>query len=1082
MTVEMKVRLTIKEEETIHWTTTLTRSSVDNQLSVASLDESGQENRSPESKTLLPEQPSNAATIDLYDARKKDRYDDDDDDLSPEASGLISVEGDDEDQTKAHVGMVSPWRAPTPGPRAYRPKQASLESIQTSSGDEVQTNTLGSYSYRETTENGGVKEEYCIVKQCSSRPVPKPRRVGSMEINNYRQTQSTFKSGTAEILQIRNGEEEVRESVMHICKEQTCQENSPGNSQFTVQGVSMYGLMYGRPATSDTARLSSSNDQVLELEVAKNKIIESPSMTQEQYFSLEEHNLKDDSIWHRCQQMDKENWEESEAKCTDKHSSQTEHAYRLALHDGYLNKPSCPLEAKDHDKIQSSFLEEEHLKEKQECYIERQHLEQEIKCMGEQVGRDGSTEQDQTSSGEDLTLQNDTQTIHYVNAAAKCAVLKISSEDEVQSMELQLSSKENSKDQVCTEDEEKCHVEDQLRNVESEKHMDKECFEDVQQCNLGKRPSCVGLLVSYEIRESINDKQACSGGKLECNTKEQPNHRELVSHCLDLQVNNEEEKCAPKEDQASSDEELEGHVMSYVNHKEVKCMDTNAWSPDIMSSSEEELASTDKEHECHTDNYPSHERGDKYTEMQVCKEKTEFTREENEASFKEEEEIHANYLSYADAHINIANEQTHLWINQTSQVKSTVIEMLPDLTEQHFSAEQVDKDCGKDCEQNASFDQLPITEGYRCSSREQQVNYAEKLSSSEEELFGLDYEAVPEEARFGEFQEIAIEEDPPEEDKSAKKPRAKTIKLFEEALPSVAERVKQLDMKIADVEERQSKATETTGSKRFSQIEVHAVLDGSDDRLELNKFMEEASVMRTTYHGMKDVKEQDNIPSKVISDISYFNSTSSFVTYTEPTRCIAFNAKVGPGESVQIDKKRGLPGESVIRKSVSEPMNINKNTSASTEDLCKDTKEDIPYSLSVRADLENTAECVRPSMPKCTYFNLPHGCDSDPHQDDLSSVSKGSDTDDAPKGTEMEEPKVGSENGSTLNAQAPTHFIRPDNKVHPLIECSGEGKVVLEQPGKCQSPKGQNDAQTIPKEPDALEMLYLSCGQHCPIL
>ncbi|XP_071187178.1 oxygen-regulated protein 1-like [Salvelinus alpinus] len=1419
MTVEMKVRLTIKEEETLHWTTTLTRSSVASQLSVA---ESELEIRSPESNALPPTQPNAMGTINGYNAKKDDH--DDEDDMSPEASRLTSVEGDDEDNSKIHVGEVSLRRAPTPGPRRSRQKQASLENINTPPGDEIQENIVGSYSYRETTKNGEVKEEYCMVRQCSSRPVPKPRRVGSMDINNYNKTQSTFKSGAAEILQIQNGEEEVRESVMHIYEQQTCQDNFLANSQYSVQGVSMYDLMYGRPATSETARFSSSNDLEMELErlstaseslserradqslssdftiptfkaggsVLKNRVLnvhetslskptkdnetpklvseaskensttkgvkkvkksfskhnlrkyqvrksttpdkrrkesnangpennkrvktggfsrnasirkmygpkparslmknklkgkeiklnienpkessvkelnesftnwnipelnansvscaealkmieslreianienaeelkaslsdlqkstsaqllqswkgfqelndkvrsrssalnssehdllfetgpvedynikektldidelineldvpetvkealealstgvsmsmdgneiqmsqkanekvesspegrvndnstavpkeeaandnvlnkeanvdvksiiktftnihhpkevaentispisESPSSRQEQYFSSEEHSFKEDYICHRNRQaankegseVEQDNWEEEEAKCTHKQvdhdeketSSEIEQAYSLVLHDGYLDKPACSVEAKEKDgDIQAGYVEEEEsLKKEQEYYIENPYVEQEIQCIELQVSNE---------EGESTAEQAQRSSNHHEEPKVKCVELKVSSEEgesleegqeyyienppshvgqEVTSMELQVSCKESvEKDQASSEEEQKCHAEDQISHVESEnKCMEEEWFKEEQQCHIEDQPSYFGLQVSREERESTPEEQASSEEERECHIGQ--NHEDPEVKCLDLQDSSENGQSTPKEDQSSSDEELECHVASKPTHEEpeVKCTDVKVSSEESMSSLEEEQASLEEELECHIENQPSHEeKGVKCIEMQVSREEREFTPEDDRASLDEEEENRADNLPNANAHINVKDEQTHLWMKQTTdkEIVSTVIEMKPSLVKQHSSDDRMDKDSGKDSEQHVSFEQQSDTaeeanvEVNRRSTEKKQVRYEEKLPSSEAEHVGVKDEPYTEDESYAEYEESFVEKQPFEEDTSYETTEAKTTNRLEDPLPSVAERVKLLDKKIADVEQRKSIPTETTGIKPFAHIKVPAFSDGDD------------------------------------------------------------LTNVGPGDCVPMEENRWLLRDCVIRKSVSEPININKNTSALTEDECKDTKEDVPYSLFGHTDWEDMVKTVKPLVAKCTYFNLPHGCDSDPYQDDLSSVSKGSAMGDVSKDSKdnAEEPKLWAEKNETLPAFSPTDFKMPDNKVHPLIEAPGGGKVVVVQPGKGQSGKGQTDVKKIPQEPDALEMLYFSCGQHCPIL
>ncbi|GLD54623.1 uncharacterized protein AKAME5_000721700 [Lates japonicus] len=255
MTVEMRVRLTIKEEETIHWTTTLTRSSVANQLNVSCLPESEAEQEVclPKSDSLDLQSP--AASIDTINKDKtKDNNDEDPPSLS---NGAISESGNEEDDIKVQTDVASPRRAPTPGYTQIRKKQASMESITSVTPEGIQQGIVGSYSYKEETENGAMTEQYCMVKQSTTRPVPKPRRLGSVDANNINSRNvTTFKS--AEILQIESSGEEVTETVLHIYEQQTCQDNFLAN--MCAQGMSASRTPFGRPATSETGQLSSSNE------------------------------------------------------------------------------------------------------------------------------------------------------------------------------------------------------------------------------------------------------------------------------------------------------------------------------------------------------------------------------------------------------------------------------------------------------------------------------------------------------------------------------------------------------------------------------------------------------------------------------------------------------------------------------------------------------------------------------------------------------------------------------------------------------------------------------------------------------
>uniref|UniRef100_A0A3B4ZD99 Oxygen-regulated protein 1-like n=1 Tax=Stegastes partitus TaxID=144197 RepID=A0A3B4ZD99_9TELE len=252
MTVEMKVRLTIKEEETIHWTTTLSRSSVASQLNAACLPEPEAEQEMCSLKSTSLDLQSPTSSIDTFN---KDRTKDNNDEDPPSPSnGAFSETGTEEDEIKNHTDVASPGRAPTPGHKQISTKQASMESIKSVTPDGIQEGMIGSYSYREKTENRTMTEQYCMIKQSSTRPVPKPRRLGSVDTNS--RNVSAFKS--TGIMQIESSGEEVTETVLHIYEQQTCQENFLAN--VCAHSMSASGITLGRPATAGTGHLSLTNE------------------------------------------------------------------------------------------------------------------------------------------------------------------------------------------------------------------------------------------------------------------------------------------------------------------------------------------------------------------------------------------------------------------------------------------------------------------------------------------------------------------------------------------------------------------------------------------------------------------------------------------------------------------------------------------------------------------------------------------------------------------------------------------------------------------------------------------------------
>ncbi|KAM9337168.1 oxygen-regulated protein 1-like [Symphorus nematophorus] len=196
MTVEMRVRLTLKEEETIHWTTTLSRSSVANQLNATCLPEPEAEQEIGSLKSNSLDLQSPATSI------NKDKTEDNNDEDPPSLGSTARSESfNEEDNITAQMEPVSPRRAPTPGHKQMRQKQASMESIKSVTAEGIQEGIVGSYSYREQTENGAMTEKYCMVKQSSTKPVPKPRRFGSVDTNNINSRNASYLRNWTALLQ-----------------------------------------------------------------------------------------------------------------------------------------------------------------------------------------------------------------------------------------------------------------------------------------------------------------------------------------------------------------------------------------------------------------------------------------------------------------------------------------------------------------------------------------------------------------------------------------------------------------------------------------------------------------------------------------------------------------------------------------------------------------------------------------------------------------------------------------------------------------------------------------------------------------
>ena len=229
MTVEMKVHLTIKEEEMLHWTTTVSRSSLSKRAACSSISESGRS--SPDSNNAFAKDSSSVSEDDT----KEENH--------PAGAGKGVGFNDGqvyESYTPTTLGKAktSFKRTPTPGPQRVS-KKASVESVKTVTETGVQESTLGHYSYMERTADGETTEGYCVVRHSSSntKPVPKPRKTASAGANKKGSHSSIRSSGLAEVLQIENNGMEVRETVMHIYESQGCYDNYYANEEYSADGA-----------------------------------------------------------------------------------------------------------------------------------------------------------------------------------------------------------------------------------------------------------------------------------------------------------------------------------------------------------------------------------------------------------------------------------------------------------------------------------------------------------------------------------------------------------------------------------------------------------------------------------------------------------------------------------------------------------------------------------------------------------------------------------------------------------------------------------------------------------------------------
>ncbi|KAM8810422.1 oxygen-regulated protein 1-like [Eudromia elegans] len=180
MTVEMKVRFKIKEEETIKWTTTVSRAGLSDGKNInIGTSTTAAEECLPDvnmSACVKPKEVpfSESSSNEVGDSLQQSDAEVSDKELQSDFKNAdystcqtntsVDVSNVSENKTRPHF-----YRPPTPGPRRVRQKKAVVESVTLVSEKEVQEKTVGQFSYSEEIQDGKSKSEYCMVAHSSSK-------------------------------------------------------------------------------------------------------------------------------------------------------------------------------------------------------------------------------------------------------------------------------------------------------------------------------------------------------------------------------------------------------------------------------------------------------------------------------------------------------------------------------------------------------------------------------------------------------------------------------------------------------------------------------------------------------------------------------------------------------------------------------------------------------------------------------------------------------------------------------------------------------------------------------------------------
>ena len=201
MTVEMKIRFKIKEEETIRWTTTLCRADLSNngeKSEISSLPGRTDDRSSGVQITacslsadVSPLEKGGSQVDSLAEevnTQVKDQ------DVETGSSTIWENPAMDTDATQGTQDRVKHrfYRPPTPGPRRVRQKKSVIGSVTLVSETEVQEKMIGQFSYNEERKDWENKSEYHMVTHSCSKMSSVSNRPILVQVDNDEQVASSL--------------------------------------------------------------------------------------------------------------------------------------------------------------------------------------------------------------------------------------------------------------------------------------------------------------------------------------------------------------------------------------------------------------------------------------------------------------------------------------------------------------------------------------------------------------------------------------------------------------------------------------------------------------------------------------------------------------------------------------------------------------------------------------------------------------------------------------------------------------------------------------------------------------------------
>ncbi|XP_012644737.2 oxygen-regulated protein 1 [Microcebus murinus] len=201
MTVEMKVRFKIKEEETIKWTTTLSKADLCNNDEKSEIRSFPRriDSRSSGLKFTACSLSADVSPLEkgynqegsLAEELKTQMTDQEAETCSSTSWENGAVDPDiirgSQDQVKHHF-----YRPPTPGPRRVRQKKSVVGSMTLVSETEVQEKMIGQFSYSKEREGGENKSEYHMFTHSCSKMSSVSNKPVLVQISDNEQMESSL--------------------------------------------------------------------------------------------------------------------------------------------------------------------------------------------------------------------------------------------------------------------------------------------------------------------------------------------------------------------------------------------------------------------------------------------------------------------------------------------------------------------------------------------------------------------------------------------------------------------------------------------------------------------------------------------------------------------------------------------------------------------------------------------------------------------------------------------------------------------------------------------------------------------------